>query len=118
MKLHFIPWISLLAERLQKFPDVVLDQQRASQNSHDFDDGTSQVEVVLNDSDEAIGDDGNMYLYAYCILSLSPELLDFEMLLQPFVKKFNLLSVFIQVGNLESCQMSCIRQESKVSILL
>ena len=34
------------------------------------------------------------------------------------MKKFNLPSVFIQIGNLESCQMSCIRQEGKVSILL
>ena len=109
MKLHFIPWISLLAERLQKFPDVVLDQQRASQNSHDFDDGTSQVEVVLNDSDEAIGDDGNMYLYAYCILRSSPKGLDAEVLLDPFEEQLNLPAILVQQGNVLGGKVEVVR---------
>ena len=109
MKLHFIPWISLLAERLQKFPDVVLDQQRAAQDAHDFDDGTSQLEVVFNDSDEAICDDGNMYLYTYGILRSSPKGLDAEVLLDPFEEQLNLPAILVQQGNVLGGKVEVVR---------
>ena len=109
MKLHFIPWISLLAERLQKFPDVVLDQQRAAQDAHDFDDGTSQLEVVFKDSDEAICDDGNMYLYTYGILRSSPKGLDAEVLLDPFEEQLNLPAILVQQGNVLGGKLEVVR---------
>ena len=74
------------------------------------------MHIMLDNRHKAVGNDGCTNLNAYCIFSCSPELLDFEMLLQPFVKKFNLPSVFIQVGNLKRRQMGCIRQESFVDL--
>ena len=62
--------------------------------------------------------DGCTNLYADSILSCSPELFDFEVLLQPFVEQFYLPPVLIQVSHFESRQMSRICQETKVAILL
>ena len=109
MQLPFIIIPSLVFERLQQVSDVVLDQQRAAQNAHDFDDGTSQLEVVFNDSDEAICDDGNMYLYAYCILRSTPEGLDAEVLLDPFEEQFNLPAILVQQGNVLGGKVEVVR---------
>ncbi len=50
---------------------------------------------MLDDSYEAVGNDSRTDLNAYRIFSRSPESLDLKMLLQPFVKKFNLPSVLV-----------------------
>ena len=109
MQLSFVIIPSLIFERLQQVSDVVLDQQRAAQDAHDFDDGTSQLEVVFNDSDEAIGDDGNMYLYAYGILRSSPEGLDAEVLLDPFKEQLHLPAILVQHGNILCGKVEVVR---------
>ena len=109
MQLPFIIIPSLFFKWFEQISDVVLDQQRAAKNAHDFDDGTSQPEVVLNDSDEAICDDGNMYLYAYGILRSSPEGLDAEVLFDPFEEQLNLPEILVQQGNVLGGKVEVVR---------
>ena len=66
--------------------DAVFDQQGAAQNSHDLEDSSVEFEVVLDNSDETIGDDGNMDLYSNGVLGFAPKGFDFEMLFDPFEK--------------------------------
>lgn len=109
MKLHFIPWIRLHFERLQQVSDIVLDQQRAAQDSHDLHDRPAQLEIMFNDSNETIGDDSNMNLYADGILRLTPECLDSEVLLNPFEEQLNLPSVLVQKCDVLGCEKEVVR---------
>ena len=57
-----LPIIGLLPilRRGKKFHDVILGEQGTAQDTHDLHDGASKFEVVLNDSDETVCNDGNM----------------------------------------------------------
>ena len=83
----------------KQFQQVVLDQKGTAEDSHDFEYGPSQMEVVFDNRDKAIGDDGNMNLYPYCVFGISPETLDSEMLLDPFEEKFHLPPVAVEKRN-------------------
>ena len=96
MQLHFIIVLGLTFERFKQVSDIVLDQQRTTQNAHDLVDGPADLKVVFDDSDEAIGDNGNVYLYAYSILGLSPEGFDSQVLFNPFEKEFDLPPVLVK----------------------
>lgn len=80
----------------EEFFDSVFGEQRAAEDAHDFHDRAIEFKVVFNDSDEAIGDDGHMNLYADGILRFTPECLDSEVLFDPFEEEFHLPSVSIQ----------------------
>ena len=82
-KLPVIKFILVLS-RGEKFHDVILGERGTAQDAHNLHDGASKLEVVLNDSDETACDDGHMDLNTYCIVTLSPERLDLEVLLEPF----------------------------------
>lgn len=81
---------------LEELAQFVLDQQGASKNAHDFEDWPFQLEVVLNDCDEAVSDDCDVNLYAHRIFRLSPELFDTEMLFDPFEEEFHLPAVSVE----------------------
>ena len=69
---------------LEKFAHVVFDQKGTSKDAHDLEDGSVQLEVVLDDGNETVRDDGDVDLYAHSILGLAPEPFDAEMLFDPF----------------------------------
>ena len=52
--------ILLILRRGEEVHDVVFGKQGTAQNSHDLHDWTSKLEVVLNDSDETVCDDGTI----------------------------------------------------------
>ena len=79
--------------------DVVFDQQGTAQYPHDLEDRSAEFEVVFDNGDEAIGDDGHMNLYPDSILGLTPKCLDAEMLLDPLEEKFHLPSVSVKQGD-------------------
>ena len=68
--------ILLILRRGEEVHDVVFGKQGTAQNSHDLHDWTSKLEVVLNDSDETVCDDGNMNLDTHGIVALSPKRLN------------------------------------------
>ena len=82
--------VILILRRDEEFQNVIFGEQGTAQNSHDLNDWTTKLEVVLNDSDETVCDDGNMNLNAHCIVALTLERLDLEVLLDPFEKEFDL----------------------------
>lgn len=86
-------------EWFEQVSDLIRGEQRTAQDSHDLHDGTANLHVMFDDTNEAICDDGNMYLNAYGILGFSPEGLDSKMLLDPLEEQFDLPSVFIKECN-------------------
>ena len=84
---------------MEQLLDVVFDQQGTAQYPHDLEDRSAEFEVVFDNGDEAIGDDGHMDLYPDGILGLAPKGLDAEMLLNPLEEKFHLPSVAVKQGD-------------------
>ena len=85
-----------LSVGLKQFPDVVFDKQGTAEDTHDLDNGPVEFELVLNDTDEAIRDDCDMDLYPHCVLAVSPEGLDTQMLFDPLEEQFDLPSVPVE----------------------
>ena len=96
MQLHFIIVLGLTFERFKQISDIVLDQQRTTQNANDLVDGPADLKVVFDDSDEAIGDDCNVYLYSDSILGLTPKGFDAQVLFNPLEKEFDLPPVLVK----------------------
>ena len=96
MQLHFIIVLGLAFERFKQVSDIVFDQQRTTQNAHDLVDGSADLKVVFDDSDDAVGDDGNVYLYSDSILGLTPEGFGAQVLFNPFEKEFDLPPVLVK----------------------
>ena len=105
-----------IVKRGEEFHDVILGKQRASQDSHDLHDWSSNPEVVFNDSNETVCNDGDMNLNTYCIVTLSPKGLDSEMLLNPFEEQFDLPPVFIKKGDVFGNKIEVVRVVSERTV--
>ena len=73
-----LPVVLLLFRSFEWFKqgsDIIQSQQRAATESHDVHDGTTDLQVMFDDTNEAICD-GNMYLNTDCILGFFPKGLD------------------------------------------
>ena len=88
-----------LFEWFKQFSDVIHGKQRTAQYSHDLHDWTTDLHVMFDDTNEAICDDGNMYLNTNGILGLSPKGLDAKMLLDPPEEQLDLPPVSIKECN-------------------
>ena len=75
--------------------DAVFGKQRASEDSHHLIDISVQLEVMLDDSHQAVCCNGRINLYSDSILTIPPKGLDLQMLLYPFEEQLNLPSVFL-----------------------
>ena len=73
---------------------------------------------MLHNGYETVGTDGRINLYSDSILSCSPELLNFEVLFEPFEEQFYLPTILVEVGNLLCGQFHCIGKEHEHSVLL
>lgn len=91
-----------LFERLEQVMDVIHGERRLAKDSHDLEDGSANLKVMLNDGNEVVGDNGHVYLYADCVFRFSPKALDLKMLLDPFEKEFHLPPIFIEQGQCPS----------------
>ena len=109
MKLSVICLLCLLSKRLEQVLDAVHCECRLAKDTHDFKDWSANIEVMLDDGNETIGDDGNVNLYADCILGFSPESFDLEVLFDPFEKQLHLPSVFIEQGDVLRTEKEVVR---------
>lgn len=60
-------------EWFKQVSDIVRGKQRTAQNSHDFHDGTANLRVMFDDTNEAVCNNDNMYLEADCIHGFTPQ---------------------------------------------
>lgn len=109
MQLHFIIVPGLRFEQFKQVSNIVLDQQRTTQNAHDLVDGPADLKVVFDDSDEAICDNSNVYLYADSILGLAPEGFDSQVLFNPLEKEFDLPPVLVKECDVLGRQIEVVR---------
>ena len=108
--------ILLILRRGEEVHDVVFGKQGTAQNSHNLHDWTSKLEVVLNDSDETVCDDGNMNLDTHGIVALSPKRLNPEVLLDPFEKQLDLPPVFIKESDVLGSKIEVVRVVSERAV--
>ena len=102
--------------RLEEVTDVVHGESRLAKDAHDFKHWPAHLEVVLDDGNEAVGDNGDMYLDADGVLRLSPEPLDLEVLLDPLEKKLHLPPIFIKEGNVLRTEIEVVRVVDKATV--
>ena len=76
--------IRLLLNRQEQISDDVRCECRLAKDTHNLEYGSANLEFMLDDGNEAVCDNGGMYLDSYSIFRLSPESLDLKMLLDPF----------------------------------
>ena len=76
-----------------------LVRQRDSKNLNYFINAAFQFHIVLHYRHKAISDYGTIDLDADCILGCTPELLDSQMLLDPFEEKLYAPSVAVKLGD-------------------
>ena len=72
---------------------------------------------MLNDGNQAIGTDGSIDLDSYGVFGGAPELLDLEVLLEPFEEQLYLPTVFVKFRDLQRGQFHGIGQEHKLAAL-
>lgn len=108
-ELSVIRIFCLQLERLEQVTDAVRGECRLAKNAHDFDNRPANLEVVFDDSNEAVGDDGNVYLDTHCILGLSPKSFDLKMLLDPFEKQLHLPPTLVKQGDVLGTEEKIVR---------
>ncbi len=65
----------------EQLPNAVLDQQGTAEYSHDFEDRSSELEVMLNNGNKIVYDDGDMDLNFGSIFGFAPKCFDMKVLL-------------------------------------
>ena len=107
-------WLFLFPFKwLEEFFDVVGRECRLAKYAHDLHNRPSDTEVMLNDTDEAVCDDGNVYLNSDGVLRLAPEPLDLKVLLDSFEEKFHLPSVFVEQRDITCTEVEIVCVISK-----
>jgi len=99
LQLAIVIITGLICQRSQEFLNWIFDQKGIAKDTHYLNNRSAQFEVVFNNGDQTVRDDGDMYLYPDCILRFSPKRFDTEVLLDPFEKQFDLPSVAVKQGN-------------------
>ena len=104
-----VTWLVYLLDRPEQVLDSVRGECILAKDMHGFKDRSAYLEVVLDDGNEAVGDDGNVNLYAYRIFRLSPKSFDLEVLLDTFEKQFRLPRVFIKEREILGSEIEVVR---------
>lgn len=87
---------SIISSSSEEFRQVVFDQQGASEYAQYLSNRAVKLEVVVDDCNDAVRDDGYMNLYSDSILRVTPERFELEMLVEPFEEKFHLAAIAVK----------------------
>ena len=101
--------LGILFEWLKQVLDAVRGERRLAKDPHDLEHWPANLEVVLDNGNEAVGDDGDMNLYAHSIFGFSPEPLDLEMLLDPLEEQLHLPPILVEQGNVLRTEIEVVR---------
>jgi len=94
---------------LEEVLDAVCGECGLAKDAHNLDDGPADFEAVLDDGNETVCDNGDVYLYANSILGLAPEFLDLKVLLNPLEEKFDLPPVLVEQGDVLGSKIEVVR---------
>ena len=100
----------------EEFFNPIFCKQRAAKDSHDLHNRAIEFEVMFDDSDKTVGNDGHMDLDADGILRFAPKGLDSEVLLNPFEEELDLPSVAIQECDIPGREVEVIGVVGKGSL--
>ena len=109
IELSVIRILSVLLERSEQVLDAVRGECRLAKDTHDFDNWPANLKVMFDDGNEAVCDDGNMYLYTHGILRLTPETLDLKMLLDPLEEQLHLPPILVEQGDVLCTEEEVVR---------
>ena len=110
--------VLLLLERLKQVSDIVRGKCRLAKDTHNLKHWSVNLEVVFDDGNETICDDGDVYLYSYRIFRLTPESFDLEMLFDPFEKKLHLPSILVEESDFFRLEIEVVRIVDEASVQL
>lgn len=82
-------WLFL---RQEEVSDAVHSECRLAKDTHYFEYGSADFEIILNDGNETICNNGNVNLYSDGILRFPPKPFDLKVLLNPFEEIMRSLS--------------------------
>ena len=110
--------ICSLFDRHKEVSDAVHGECRLTKDTHDLEYGSADFEVMLNDGNETIGNNGNVNLYSYSILRIPPKSFDLKVLLNPFEEQFHLPTVFVKQGNVlcTEVEIVCVVSEGTIQV--
>ena len=103
-------WLFL---RQEEVSDAVHSECRLAKDTHYFEYGSSDFEIILNDGNETICNNGNVNLYSDGILRFPPKPFDLKVLLNPFEEQLHLPAIFVKQGNVLCTEEKVVRVVSK-----
>ena len=110
--------IILPLDGLKQVLYTVRGECRFAKYAHNLEHWSPDFEVVLNDGNETVRDDGDVYLNSHSVLRLSPKPLDLKMLLDPFEEELHLPSIFIEKGDFLRFEVEVVRIVDKAAVKL
>ena len=103
-------WLFL---RQEEVSDAVHSECRLAKDTHYFEYGSADFEIILNDGNETICNNGNVNLYSDGILRFPPKPFDLKVLLNPFEEQLHLPAIFVKQGNVLCTEEKVVRVVSK-----
>lgn len=118
-KLAILLLVFVMIERLEEeVTDVVCGKGRLARDTHELKHRPSNLKVVFDNGNEAIGEDSDVYLNSDSIFRLTPETFDLEMLFNPLEEQFHLSPILIKESNVLSSEHEVVRVVDKASVQL
>jgi hypothetical protein len=102
---------------LEEFPDRGLVEKGHAEDTKHIKGTSVKLEIMLNNSNKAIGRNSRVNLDSNSIFGHTPKRLYVQMLLYPFKKKFHLPSIFIKQHNVFCADSKVISKVSKGSFM-
>lgn len=108
----------LWRRRLEEVPEGCLVEQRGPDDPQHIEGASVQPEVMLKNGDQAVCDDGDIYLDADGVFRRSPERVDPEVRLQPLEKALDQPAILIKEGDGLGLEGEVVRKERKCPFML